>query len=889
MPKTLTTDQVREAFTRFFVERGHRPLESASLVPVDDPTLLFTSAGMVPFKPYFMGRAVPPARRLTTVQRCFRTTDIESVGDTTHHTFFEMLGNFSVGDYFKDEAIPWAWEFCTQVLGLPAERLWITVYTDDDEAAEIWRRIGIPGERILRYGADEGNFWYSGDVGPCGPCSELHYDFGEEFGCGPACEPKHDCGRFLEIWNLVFMTYMRHDDGSLTELPQKNIDTGAGLERVAMAVQGVRSTYETDGLRALLDAAAALCGQPYGRDPKADQALRVVVDHARAVTFLIADGVLPSNEGRGYVLRRVLRRAVFFGRAVAMPPGFMERMAERVIAQFQGRYPHLTREERLIRSVVTREESLFRETLERGLAKLDELLDEVRGTADALPGEEVYRLYETYGVPKELTAEVAAQHGLSIDEDGYRRAREAARERARAASAARFTMRAQELADTFARLVGHGERFCGYDRTEMVTHVTGIIHESVLVDSAEEGQEVLVVLHETPFYPEGGGQVGDAGTIIGERGRVQVTDTRRDASGIIYHVGRVTAGVLSLHDEVRAEVDRARRQDAARNHTGTHLLHAALRRVLGEHVHQRGSLVAPDRLRFDYNYQEAPNPDQLAEVRMLVNERVRMDVPVRTRETTLEQARAEGVLAIFGEKYGERVRVVEIDGNGRGRPFSAELCGGTHVHDTGEIGGLFIISEGSIGSGLRRIEALTGAAAERWIAEQIRILDGAARRLGVNPWELEQKIVALQEELTAERRRAEALEREAGRRQAQTLAQQAETVGDAKLVVGEVHVASVETLREIADAVKRDLGRSLIILGAVLDDRPQFLVMAHELEERVHAGNLVREIARVAGGGGGGPPRMAQGGGRDPTKLAEALALGRRLAREQLARGHGRA
>ncbi len=887
MPQTLTTDQVREAFTRFFVERGHRPLESASLVPVDDPTLLFTSAGMVPFKPYFMGRAVPPARRLTTVQRCFRTTDIESVGDTTHHTFFEMLGNFSVGDYFKEEAIPWAWEFCTRVLGLPAGRLWITVYTDDDEAAEIWRRIGIPEERILRYGAEEGNFWYSGDVGPCGPCSELHYDFGEEFGCGPACEPKHDCGRFLEIWNLVFMTYMRHEDGSLTELPQKNIDTGAGLERVAMAVQGVRSTYETDGLRALLDAAAALCGQPYGRDPKADQALRVVVDHARAVTFLIADGVLPSNEGRGYVLRRVLRRAVFFGRTVAMPPGFMEQMALRVIAQFRPRYPYLTNEERLVRSVVAREEALFRETLERGLAKLDELLEQVRGTADALPGEEVYRLYETYGVPKELTAEVAAEHGLAVDEEGYRRALEAARERARAASAARFTMRAEELADAFARLVGHGERFCGYDRTELVTHVTGIIHDSLLVESAEEGQEVLVVLHETPFYPEGGGQVGDAGTIVGERGRVQVTDTRRDPSGIIYHVGRVTTGVLSLHDEVRAEVDRARRQDAARNHAGTHLLHAALRRVLGEHVHQRGSLVAPDRLRFDYNYQEAPNPDQLAEVRMLVNERVRMDVPVRTRETTLEQARAEGVLAIFGEKYGDRVRVVEIDGDGRGRPFSAELCGGTHVHDTGEIGGLFIISEGSIGSGLRRIEALTGAAAERWIAEQIRILDGAARRLGVNPWELEQKIVALQEELAAERRRAEALERESGRRQADALAQQAETVGDAKLVVGEVRVASVETMREIADEIKRLVGRSLIILGAVVGARPNFLVMAHELDDRVHAGNLVREIARVAGGGGGGPPRMAQGGGRDPARLADALALGRRLAREQLLGEHG--
>ena len=884
MPQKMTYDEIREAFTRFFEERGHRRLESASLVPVDDPTLLFTSAGMVPFKPYFAGRAVPPAPRLTTVQRCFRTTDIESVGDVSHHTFFEMLGNFSVGDYFKEEAIPWAWEFVTRVLGLPEERLWITVFTDDDEAYEIWTRHGRPPERIKRYGEEEGNFWKSGDVGPCGPCSELHYDFGEEYGCGPGCEPSHDCDRFLEIWNLVFMTYMRHEDGSLTPLPQKNIDTGAGLERVAMAVQNVRSTYETDGLRALLDEAAMLSDRRFGADPDVDRALRVIVDHARAVTFLIADGVLPANESRGYVLRRVLRRAVYFGRALRMPAGFMETMAGHVLEQFRHAYPYLEGQRRLVLGTVGREETAFRETLERGLTILEETLAGLPAGADAIPGEEVYRLYDTYGVPKELTAEVAARRGLAVDEEGYERALEAARVRSRAASAGRFDLRREELTDAFARLAGQGDHFSGYDRTAGESYVTGLIREHMLVERVEEGQDALVVLNDTPFYPEGGGQVGDAGRIAADTGRVEVRDTKRDASGVIYHIGRVTAGYLTVNDQVRAEVDPARRQEAACNHTGTHLLHASLRAVLGEHVHQQGSLVAPDRLRFDYNHLEAPNPDQLAAVRALVNDKVRADIAVRTRETSLEQARAEGVLAIFGEKYGDRVRVVEIDGDpGQGRgPFSAELCGGTHVHETGEIGGLFILAEGSIGAGLRRIEALTGAAAERWIAEQIRLLDSTTRRLGVSPAELEQKIVALQDELAAERRRAEALQREAGRRQAGSLAEQAEAVGGARLLVAEVQVASVEALRELGDELRRSLGASLVVLGAVVGDRPSFVVMTRDLDGRVHAGNLIREIAKVAGGGGGGRPDVAQGGGTDPARLADALALARRLAKEQL-------
>ncbi len=881
---TMTNDEIREAFFRFFEERGHRRLESASLVPVDDPTLLFTNAGMVPFKPYFMGRATPPARRLTTAQRCFRTGDIEVVGDFSHHTFFEMLGNFSVGDYFKKEVIPWSWEFCTGVLGIPAGRLWITIFATDEEAHDVWRDVvGIPEDRILRYTEEEGNFWASGDVGPCGPCSELHYDYGEEFGCGPDCEPKHDCGRFLEIWNLVFMMNMRHEDGSLTDLPLKNIDTGAGLERVSMAVQGVRSSYETTSLRALLDHAAALGDRHYGDDEDTDRALRAIVDHSRAVTFLIADGVLPSNEGRGYVLRRVLRRAVYFGRSLHMPAGFMETMAGHVIDEFRAPHPYLDGQRRLVQTTVDREESRFRETLEVGLSRLDDMLAGIKDQADAVPGAEVYRLYETYGVPKELTAEVASHHNLTVDEDGFERALEEARGRSRMASAGRFDLRQDELAEAFAHLTGHGDRFSGYDRTASESHVTGLIREHALIERIEEGHDVLVILDDTPFYPEGGGQMGDSGTISADTGRIDVHDTRRDASGVIYHVGKVTAGYLSVNDQVQARVDPARRQDAARNHTGTHLLHASLRRVFGEHVHQQGSLVAPDRLRFDYNHMEAPHPDQLAEVRAMVNDRVRADITVTTREATLEQARAEGAMAIFGEKYGDRVRIVEIDGRGGGRPFSAELCGGTHVHETGEIGGLFIISEGSIGSGLRRIEALTGAGAERWVSAQLRTLESASRRLGVNPAEIEAKISALQEDLAAERRRVEALQREAGKQQAGGLADEAEVVAGVQLVTARVQAASVDSLREMGDQLRDQLGASVVVLGAVIGDRPNFVVMTREVDGRVHAGKLVGEMAKVAGArGGGGRPDVAQGGGTDPAKLTDALDVGRRLAKEQL-------
>ena len=895
----MTNDEIREAFLRFFEQRDHLRRPSAPLIPVDDPTLLFTSAGMVPFKPYFMGRAQPPAPRITTVQRCFRTSDIEEVGDSSHHTFFEMLGNFSVGDYFKAEAIPWAWEFCTEVLKLPAERLHATVYDDDDEAYDLWRNVvGLPPERIWRYGEDEGNYWYSGDVGPCGPCSELHYDFGEHESCGPDCQPAHGPDhRWLEIWNLVFMTYMRHEDGSKTPLPLKNIDTGAGLERLARAVQTVPSTYETDGLRPLLDAAVALADRHYGDDPQVDMAARVVVDHTRAAVYLIHDGVLPSNEGRGYVLRRMLRRAVYFARTAGMPDGFLTAMADAVIDAGRATLPSLADSARLIRSALRREETQFRQTLERGTAHLEDMLRKLPA-GSVIPGEEVFRLYDTFGLPKELTVELARARGFTVEDEGFARA--LAEQRRRAQAAAKFGLRDDELADTYTRLRGRGELFVGYEHLVADTYITGLVREHHLVERAEEGDEVGLVLAETPFYPEGGGQVSDAGTVESDTGRLQVLDTQRVESGVIVHHARVIAGYVSVNDQVRAVVDPTRRADAARNHTGTHLLHAALRRVLGEHVRQMGSLVAPDRLRFDYSHVEATNPDEREQVRELVNERIRRDLAVRAYESTFDEAIAAGALAFFGDKYGERVRVVSIpdgrpESGARGNDsglrtqdsglFSVELCGGTHVHETGEVGFFTILSEGSIGAGVRRIEALTGRGAERWIAEQIAALDRAARRLNTTPAELEAKILSLQAELDAERKRRAEIERRAGQAAAGDLAQRAESVDGVKVLVAQVEAANQDAMLQMGDTLKQRLGPSVIVLGAVIDEKPRFVAMVapKDLTRRIQAGKVVAVAARQTGGGGGGRPDTAHGGGNDPAKIGEALDVARRLVKESLA------
>ncbi len=891
----MDSSRIRESFLRFFEERGHQRLPSAPLVPVGDPTLLFTSAGMVPFKPYFMGQASPPHPRLTTVQKCFRTTDIDSVGDTSHLTFFEMLGNFSIGDYFKAEAIAWAWEYVTRVLGLEEGRLWTAVYLDDDEAFQLWRKVGVPAQRIMRYG-EEHNFWYSGPVGPCGPCSEIHYDFGEAFGCGPQCEPAHDCGRFLEVWNLVFMTYFRQADGSYTPLPRKNIDTGAGLERLTSVLlfqsggwerSRRPSVYDTDLFRPIVRRVEELSGRRYGADPDTDRAIRIVAEHGRAVTFLVGDErtpVVPSNEERGYVVRRVLRRAVYFGyRFLDLREPFLTQVASAVIDHMGSVYPELERQREFVLRTVGQEEERFHYTLQRGLELLEERL---AAAPDVLPAQDVFELHDTYGFPAELTREIARERGLAVDEEGFQRLMEEQRERARAAARAAEGVASAAL---YASLADQETAFLGYETLEAEASVVALLTASdgglQAVDRLQAPARVELVLDRTPFYPEGGGQVGDRGEIVGPQGRVVVEDTQRVAERAIVHRGRLVEGSLAAGERVRAQVDRQHREDTMRNHTGTHLLHAALRQVLGPHVRQAGSLVAPDRLRFDFTYHQALSAEELARVEALVNQKIRENLPVEVRYTTFQRAMEEGVLAFFGEKYGEEVRVVEIDSVAP--RFSAELCGGTHCHRTGDIGCLVIVDESSIAAGIRRIEALTGRGAIEYIRRTLDDLEALARRLGTSREGLAGRLEALLEEQDALRRRIRELERglAAGSR-LEALLGQATQVDGVRLVVGQVEAPSMDALRYLGDAVRQRLSSGVAVLGAVIEGRPAFLaVVTQDLTGRLHGGELARQVAAVAGGGGGGRPDLGQGGGKDAAKLAEALALAPEIVQRMLRRG----
>jgi alanyl-tRNA synthetase len=870
----VNSDELRERFLRFFMAREHRRIESAPLVPVGDPTLMFTSAGMVQFKPYFTGKAQPPALRLTSVQRCFRTSDVDSVGDASHHTFFEMLGNFSVGDYFKAEAIPWAWEFITQELGIPRERLWNTVYTDDDVAFDLWVAQGQPPDRIYRYGEEEGNFWLSGDVGPCGPCSEIFYDWGEEYGCGPDCEPAHDCGRFLEIWNLVFMEKYQDDTGARTDLPKRNIDTGAGLERITRVLNNVPSTYDTDLFRSVLDAISAAIGPAYGSDEETTRVMRIIADHARAVAFLIADGQLPSNEGRGYVVRRLIRRCVYYGRVLGCERPYLAQVAGAVIERMAPHYPFLHEQRVNIQNALSLEEQRFGETLEAGVARLDDLIARLEGQGDALPGEEVFRLYSTYGVPRELTEELAARHGLRVDVEGFERELEAERERSRAQA----HFRGEVLSEVRLQLAGAGRggRFVGYETLESRTTIAGIFAGTRLLDRAVVGEQVQIVIEETPFYPEGGGQVGDRGEIRTDSGTVLVEDTQRD-EGLILHFGRVSAGTVAVQQSAHASVDAQRRQNTTRNHTGTHVLHAALRAVLGPHVRQMGSLVEPERLRFDYQQPEAPTAEQRLAVMTLANEKIREDIPVVTKVMEKDAALGEGVLAFFGDKYGDEVRVVEMMGGDH--RFSAELCGGTHVGETGEIGLLLLGEDHSIGAGLRRVEALTGVAAERRVQQLDSQLQSLARRLNTQPEGIEARIEALLNELDGLRRLQAAAQRASGKQTAESLAERAERVGSVAIVVERVD-ADQAAMREMGDVLRRKLGSATIVLaGQTGDSKTAAIVMlTDDLVPKLKA----REILNGIGFRGGGSPGLAQGGGSDVAALEGALATARKLIKESL-------
>jgi len=865
----VTGDELRQAFLNFFQDRGHKIISSSSLVPHKDPTLLLTSAGMVQIKPYYLGLETPPSPRLTSCQKCFRTTDIDSVGDSKHLTFFEMLGNFSVGDYFKQEAISWAWEFVTEHLRLPEERLWITIYLDDDESFAYWRDVGVPAEKILRFGKED-NFWGPvGDSGPCGPCSEIHYDLGEEFGCGgPECKPNCDGGRFFEVWNLVFTQYNQDQSGRRSPLDKPNIDTGMGLERALAAIQGKSSPYETDLFSPLVEHICHLSGKEYGRDENVDRAIRIVAEHSRGIAFLIADGVMPSNEARGYVLRRILRRASLFGRKLELNDPFLNEMAEVVIGTMSHIYPELIVNQNLISEVIRVEEEKFIATLDSGLNSVEKVIDQALAQERVqLTGAELFRLYDTYGFPPELTAEIAKEKGLSIDWEGFQAEMEKQREMARAAT--KTTSIGIDVIIAMPKVPS--TEFVGCETTTFQSKVLQLLVAGQVKQTASQGDEVDMVLDKTPFYGEMGGQVGDTGEISSQKGKVTITNAIRAPSDVIVHQGKVVEGSISVGDKVEARVDVARRLDIARNHTATHLLQAALRQILGDSVYQKGSLVEPERLRFDFSYLGQITDEQLSEVQRQVNEWIRQNLKAGAKVLPYKQAIAEGAIALFEEKYGEEVRMLEI-----GEPaISKELCGGTHVSSTGEIGIFLITSEGSIGTGLHRIEAVTGRKAEALIESRLTALQSVAKEVEGSMAEVPGKVKALISDLEAERKRVLSLERELSRKIAEDLPGQAEQVNGVTVLAARVPVLTMPILREMGDLLRDKLKSAIVVLAIVYNGKPNFLAMVTPdlIERGFHAGDIINQVARVTGGGGGGKAAMAQAGGKEAAKIDEALKL----------------
>ena len=888
----LTVEELRAAFLAYFEGRRHRRIPSASLIPYGDPSLLFTSAGMVQFKPYFLGLEEPPATRLTSVQKCFRATDIESVGDDSHLTFFEMLGNFSLGDYFRAEAIEAAWGFLTGELGIDRERLWVTVFTNDDEAFELWRERGVPAERILRYTAEQGNYWYSGDSGPCGPCSELHYYFGDDSDAEPRLPDGQidlDGGSFLEVWNLVFMAFDCAGDGSSEPLPSQNIDTGAGLERVAWVVQGVDSIYETDQLRAVLASVEAASGLGYDPEGAPDEAraMRAITEHARAAAFLIHDGVLPGNEGRGYVLRRVLRRAVYFGHTLGLRGAFLEGVIGAAIDASKAAHPGLDEQRAFILQIAVEEERRFQATLARGLELLEQVVEREQG-AKRISGREMFVLYDTHGLPPELTREVAEARGYAVDEPGFEAEMEAQRERSKGETT--FAAYGDDDAERFAALGLHGG-FLGYDALEAQSTVAALFAGGERVEQLASGDGGELVLAETTFYAESGGQVGDRGEIVTPSGRFRVDDTQ-PLGGVHVHRGEVVEGSVAAGESAEARVDPAWRGGCRRNHTATHLLHAALREVLGQHVRQAGSLVAPDHMRFDYTHPQAPSAEELRRAQRIVNTKIREDIAQETLILPYEEAIDRGAIAFFEDRYSSEVRMVEYcEAHARSPEhehtsecFSRELCGGTHLHSTGGVGGFVIVGDSSIGAGLRRIEALTGPEAERYVEERLDLVDDLAQRFKVPPAEIAGRIDALEEQLAGERRRGQAQSASQALGVADSLVEEAEQLDGVQLLVARVEVDSTDALRGMADRLRERMDSAFVTLGAVIDERPQLLALATDdvVARGLRADEVVKAAGAVVGGGGGGRPGLAQAGGRDASRLDEALATARQAARDRL-------
>ena len=913
----LSSQEIRKQYLDYFRRRKHTVVASSSLIPAGDPTLLFTNAGMVQFKDVFLGREKRDYVRATTAQKCMRVSgkhnDLETVGPSPrHHTFFEMLGNFSFGDYFKKDAIQFAWDLLVNHLELDPARLWFTVFAGDDqvpadeEAAELWVKVGAPPERVRRFGRKE-NFWMMGEVGPCGPCSEVHYYLGER-----PKDPKSNRAEYVngegdeqvEIWNLVFMQFNRFQVGEdaykIEPLPKPSVDTGAGLERLTMVLQNKPSVYDTDLFKPILERTRKLLGHDKATMEKRIVSYRVIADHARSVAFLTADGVIPGNEGRNYVLRLILRRAARHGQLLGFTEPFLTEVLPTVIDIMGDTYPELVKRRDVIMKTTRQEEERFQQTLKTGSALLDELVAEMKAKKQkTISGADAFKLHDTYGFALELTRDFARERGLTVDEAGFRKAMEQQAERSRAAStigavepAGEQTYRAakQQLIDS-DRLPKTGVAHDPYSDTEIDTHVAEILRDGALVDEAKIGDAVEVILPATCFYAESGGQVSDTGRIVHYAGTVDgaeiddenvvwaidVTDTRKPVPGLVVHVGKVAKGAPRVGDSAVAEVDRLRRWDIMRNHTATHLLHRELRYVLGEHVQQAGSLVAPDRLRFDFSHNAMLTQDELDTIEQAVNDAVLADFPVIPFEMAYKEAVAGGAMALFTEKYGDRVRVIKV--GEPDAPFSQELCGGTHVQHTSQIGAFHILSESSIGAGLRRIEAATGHGAAKLLQEGLGRLDRAAAYLRVTPDEIDHKVLALLNESEAQRKEIERLQRELARRDSERLLDQVQQVNGVRVLAAQVQVANADMLREMSDWFRDQMGSGIVVLGAAIGGKPSLIVAVTPdlVSKGFDAGKLIRPIANIVGGGGGGRPNLAQAGGKDVTRLDEAIASVPRL------------
>lgn len=860
--KKMTGNELREAYLTFFEKKGHLRLPSASLIPENDPTLLMIGAGMAPFKAYFTGKVKPPRTRITTSQRCVRTGDIENVGHTARHqTYFEMLGNFSFGDYFKKEAIPWAWEFLTEVLEMPKDKLWATIYPKDDEARQIWE--AQPGFDPTHIVPMEDNFWEIGP-GPCGPDTEIYFDLGEERGCGsPTCGVGCDCDRYLEIWNNVFTQFDRTEDGKYNDLENKNIDTGMGLERIASVMQGVPSNFETDLLFPIIEYAAKVSGVKYGEDAKKDVSLKVIADHARSMSIMIMDGILPSNEGRGYVLRRILRRAIRHGRMLGIKDKFLEGAVDAVCKIYDGAsdFEALAQKQDYIKKVISLEEDRFSATLEQGLELLDGYMAEAKAAGKkVLDGALSFKLYDTFGFPWELTEEILQENGLDFDKKAFDKEMQEQRERARAARAENQRFAVPDLKHIDTAALRHDE-----NATE--AEVVAIWKDGVLVDSLQDGEEAGIILSNTPFYAEGGGQVGDTGLFISELGRIKATNARKLPDGTIYHESYVEEGQLKVGEKVQIKLDKVEKLASARNHTATHLLQAALKRVVGDQINQAGSSVNGDRLRFDFTNFEPVSAQQLADVEELVNNEILKGTDVVIEEMSKDAAVEKGAMALFGEKYGDVVRVVTVP------DFSMELCGGCHVSNVGQIGMFKIVSETGVAAGVRRIEAITGRKALEYMNGKARLVAEASAKLKCH----EEELIAHVETLTAQvkdlTKQLEAINAEKAKADAAALTDKVQTVGSVSVIAAAVNAADMEDLRNIADMTCEKLDNGVVVLGTVNGDKVNLVVKASKeaVAKGAHSGKIIKEAAAVVGGGGGGRPDMAQAGGKQPEKLEAAL------------------